>query len=127
VIAAFKSIWQQSGLGTTGLEASFNLNGNPSHFDIHFNATTGERQSQTITLQANTFAIAHVHPNTSTWQPSTANNNSRGLVNGDIEIANAKALQLYIVSREGLGYYNGTKRTPPLKVRNGLDWMNPCK
>jgi RHS repeat-associated protein len=37
VISAMKTIWAQSANGTSGAEASFNVNGRPSNYSIHLN------------------------------------------------------------------------------------------
>jgi RHS repeat-associated protein len=127
VISAMKKIWAESVNGTSGAEASFNVNGNPSNYVIVFNPYTNQRGFQTIQLQGTTFANFHVHPNTSTWQPSTLFNNAQGNTNGDTGVADDHNVHIYVVSRQGLGFYDPTKGPPSVNLRAGMDWAKACK
>ena len=124
VIAAMKQIWEQSANGTSGAEASFSVNGNSSNYKIVFNPFTNERSSQTFQIVTGgaspMFAIFHVHPNTSTWQPSTPGNNYEGNTLGDTGLADRFQLQMYVVSQQGLGFYD-PKTKATTQLRKGLD------
>jgi hypothetical protein len=56
-------------------------------------------------IPGTTFALFHVHPNTGSWQPSTPGNNYDSNRYGDTGIADKFNLQMYVVSRAGLGFY----------------------
>ena len=62
----------------------------------------------------------HVHPNRggrNAWRPSEA----------DLKAANQRrSTQWYVVSREGLGFYDPLAKAPPAKLRPGLEWGSPC-
>ena len=126
VIAGMKKIWGQSGNGMNGTEASFNVNGSPGNYSLFFNPFTNQQQSQSFRLQANTFANFHVHPNSSSWQPSTPSNNATGNGLGDVGMANRTGIQIHVVSRQGLGFYDPKTKLAPVRLRPGMDWSKPC-
>jgi RHS repeat-associated protein len=72
------------------------------------------------------FALFHVHPNTGSWQPSTPQNNYEGNGLGDTGVADKFNLQMYVVSRAGLGLYDPTTKGPSTLVRPGMSWTKPC-
>lgn len=126
VISAMGKIWGQSSNGASGVEASFRLDGTTSSYSIVFSPFTNQRNSQSLTIiPGTTFAIFHVHPNTGSWQPSTPQNNARNGL-GDTGIADTYNIQMYVVSRNGLGYYNPETRGPSTLVRSGISWMTSC-
>ena len=121
IIAAMSTIWSRSQNGESGIEGSFNVNGSPSDYRIVINPTTNQLMKQEIRYQTNTFAIFHVHPNRSgrnAWRPSP----------DDLTLAagTKRPLQWYIVSREGLGFYDAATKQPPTRLRPGLEWGTPC-
>jgi hypothetical protein len=127
VISAMKKIWAQSSNGTSGAEASFRVDGDPANYNIVFSSFTNQRNFQNLTIiPGTTFALFHVHPNTSGWQPSTPENNSEGNAYGDTGMADKYNLQMYVVSRNGLGFYDPATKLPGIQLRPGLDWTKPC-
>jgi RHS repeat-associated protein len=130
VISAMRTIWTETSNGTSGAEASFNVNGSPSSYSIHLNPFTNQKAFQTIPLQADTFANFHVHPNSTgpdNWKPSTPQGNSQNNGQGDIGMADRNGIQIYVVSRTGLGFYDPATRRPPVLLRQGMSWAGPCK
>lgn len=127
VISAMKKIWAQSGNGTSSAESTFMLNGSPEKYKIVFAPYTNQPNSQTIKIQGNTWALFHVHPNSSTWEPSTPGNNAENNGLGDTGLADKEDLQMFVVSSRGLGYYDpNTKKLPTKPLRENLDWTQPC-
>lgn len=123
-----KTIWAQSGNGTSGAESSFRVDGTPTNYKIVPSPYTNQRNSQSVKiLRGTTFALFHVHPNNTDWQPSTPQNNFEGNKYGDTGIADKFNLQMYTVSRSGLGFYNPGTKTPPTLLRPGLSWATPCE
>ena len=126
IIQAMKGIWRQSGNGTSGAEASFRVDGSLTNYRIVPQPFTNQSHSQTLTIiPGTTFALFHVHPNTSGWQPSTPGNNYEGNRFGDTGYADKYNFQTYVVSRKGLGMYDPATRTSSL-LRPNLDWTKPC-
>ena len=127
VIAAMKTIWGQSSNGTSRAEASFRLDGSPANYNIVVSPFTNERDKQKLTIKpGTTFALFHVHPNSSDWQPSTPGNNAEGNPYGDTGVADKYNLQMYVVSSKGLGFYDPATKKPSVQLRPGLDWTKPC-
>jgi RHS repeat-associated protein len=128
VIAAMKRIWGQSHNGMTGNEASFRLNGSAQNYTIIPSPYTNEVNKQSLTINpGKTFAVFHVHPNSSDWHPSTPTNNAEGNPFGDTGVADKYNLQMYVVSSKGLGFYDPATRKPAVQLRPGLDWARPCQ
>jgi RHS repeat-associated protein len=101
VIKAMKTAWSQSGNGSSGVEAGFNLNGTPNNYKVAANSYTNQQKKQSVTINTSgpnkTFAIFHVHPNGSGGNPSTPDNNSEGNKLGDTGIADKYNLQIYVM------------------------------
>jgi hypothetical protein len=72
-----------------------------------------------------TFAIFHVHPNSSGMNPSTPENNYKGNNFGDTGIADKYNLTFYVMHKNGLTVYDpATKKSTTL--RDNLEWVTPC-
>ena len=129
IIEAMKLIWIRTGNGSSQAEAAFNVTGvaAPGKYRIWPVPFTNQSGYMDLVLPAGTFANFHVHPNNSGGMPSTKDNNRRGNGVGDTGTANRAGIRIYIVSREGLAFYDGITRQPAVKLRNGLDWTHPCK
>ena len=129
-IAALNKIWAQSKNGSTGVEASFNVNGDPGNPEIVVNSYTNEVKSQKLTINTSgvnkTYAIVHVHPNASGGNPSTPGNNYLGNGVGDTGIANKFGIKFYILHRTGLRVYDPQTKTTTL-LRPNLESLKPCK
>jgi RHS repeat-associated protein len=142
VIDAMKRAWARTANGTKGNEAGFVLNGSPSNYSIvdTKSGNTQNEQKMTITRAVPggppaTFLLFHVHPNSSTRNPSTPDNNAKGSSkHGDTLIADTYQARgqtiLFLVGhRNGLTMYDPSK--PPgqrlTNLRENLDWTNPCK
>lgn len=125
VIDAMKKIWAQSSNGGSGAEAAFVLNGSEDQYQIVNQGFTNQRNHMTMRIQSDTFAIFHVHPNNSNWKPSTPGNNSENNGKGDTGVADEQGVDMYVVSKDGLGFYDPSTKEIT-KVRNGLDWTKPC-
>jgi hypothetical protein len=123
-----KNIWGASASGTSGVEASFNLNGNPSNYTVQMNHFTNQRGKQSIAINNQnspnpTFDVFHVHPNNSGPYPSTPNDSADG--KGDTTVGDTYGISMFVVSSRGLTVYDpGTKKSSML--RQGFDWMKPC-
>jgi hypothetical protein len=112
-------IWQYSGNGKSGEENSFNVNGTLDKYELKRNEITNEHMQQSIgRVPAETFAIFHVHPN------STGN---LGWMASGPDRTNAFRIKryYYIVSKAGLGFYDYRTREVSL-LRPGLQWINAC-
>src|ERR1035437_4708190 len=128
VIDAMHTIWNMSGNGTTGNEATFVLNGTPEAYRIVIEKASNEHMQQTIYMWPTTFAVIHVHPNASGEYPSTPTNNYAGNGMGDTGMADKIHADIYVVSSRGLtAYYPATKNTTML--RRNFEWYNAknCK
>ena len=121
-IKAMQHIWRQSQNGMSGIEASFMVNGTPEAYTIEQEKMTGERGMQTIIeYPGQTFAIFHVHPNSSGQYPSTPSNNYANNGHGDTGMADRWKIDIYVVHRNGLSVYRWkTKET--MLLRHGMDW-----
>lgn len=120
VIKAMGQIWAASSNGSTGIEATFILNGTPDAYKIEMEHPSNEYGKQHIYTRPSTFAVIHVHPNMSGEYPSTPANAYSGSL-GDTGMADALKLDIYVVSNRGLTvYYYKTKVTA--KLRDGVDW-----
>jgi hypothetical protein len=76
-------------------------------------------------IRGTTFAVFHVHPNSTTRNPSTPGNNYLGTGRGDTGIADDFNIRFYVMHAAGLTMYDpATKKTTVL--RNNLDWTKPC-
>lgn len=121
-IKAMKFIWSESNNGLSGVEASFMLNGTPEAYTIEQEPMTGEKGMQTIIeYPGSTFAIFHVHPNSSGQYPSTPSNNYMDNGMGDTGMADKWKIDIYVVHRFGLSAYRWqTKET--VLLRTNMDW-----
>ncbi|MFN7949555.1 MAG: hypothetical protein U0Z53_29630 [Blastocatellia bacterium] len=134
VIKAMNRAWAQTQNGMSGNEAGFVLNGSPSNYTIVDTKSGYTKNEQKMTVYDDTFLLFHVHPNSSTRNPSTPENNARGDRNsGDTTISDRFQSQqpprtiLFLVGhRTGLTMYDPrTKKNTDL--RENLDWTKPCK
>jgi hypothetical protein len=125
VIKEMKRAWALSMNGTTGNEAVFMVNGSTSYPSPRPAKTGNFYKSDKIIPQGNTIAIFHVHPNSGLMWPSTPDNNWEHNGKGDTGEADARHLDMYVMSRDGLTYYDHLiKRS--FMLRSGLDWTQPC-
>jgi hypothetical protein len=133
VIKAMERAWQRTTNGMSGNEAGFVLNGSPSNYNIMDTKSGNTRNEQKMTVYGNTFLLFHVHPNSSTRNPSTPENNARGDKNfGDTLISDRfqnqqppRTILFMVGHKTGLTLYD--PRTKQVTVlRNNLDWMKPC-
>jgi hypothetical protein len=122
VIKAMKHIWNESGNGMTGIEASFMLNGTPENYRIEQEKMTGEHDEQAVVIYpGQTFALFHVHPNNSGQYPSTPSNHYGTEGHDDTYLADKYHLDIYVVHQRGLSVYRWkTKET--VLLRQGMDW-----
>jgi len=128
VITSLKTIWQESGNGTTGIEATFIVSGADGFYSIDIMPHTNEKDKQTVYVYNTTFALFHIHPNNSGAYPSTPSNNIAGNGLGDTGWADKDHFDIYAASSRGLTvYYWQTKKMTIL--RGGLTWMSQkgCK
>lgn len=134
VIEAMKRAWGRTGNGTSGNEAGFVLNGTPNNYTILDTKSGYTKNEQQMTIYGDTFLLFHVHPNSSTRNPSTPENNARGDKKyGDTTVSDRYQGQqpprtiLFLVGhRTGLTMYD--PRTKQLRnLRENLDWTNRCR
>ena len=123
VVRAMQRIWNMSGNGTTGIEATFILSGTPDNFTIEYEPMTHEQGQQHIYLNANTFAVFHVHPNNSGKYPSTPANNYAHNGKGDTGMADANRLDVYVVHRDGLTVYRSSTKVT-VSLRDNMSWTS---
>ncbi len=124
VIRAMNHIWLESDNGTTGVEASFMLNGSPESYSIEQEPMTGEKDEQRVTLYpGQTFAIFHVHPNNTGQYPSTPSNHYGNKGQGDTALADENHIDIYVVHRLGLSVYRWQTKDTAL-LRWGMTWDN---
>ena len=102
--------------GITGVEASFNVNGDLNNPQIVINSYTNQRKSQSIKIiisgSDKTIAIVHVHPNDTGGNPSTPDNNYLNNGIGDTGIADKYGIKFYVLHKTGLRVYDPqTKKT----------------
>lgn len=115
--SAMSDSWKSSGYGYTrwgytGFEAGFVLNGNKEHFTIEKVGWDNGIGLLHMTVNPTTFAMYHVHPNTSLPTPSKA----------DVDIANKYHVLMFVMSRFGLYVYDpDTGMTT--KVAQNLEWL----
>jgi len=58
--------------------------------------------------------------------PADSVSNGAGNRMGDTGVAIEHNIQIYVISREGLGFYDGKTKGPVIRVRPGIDWLKPC-
>jgi len=127
-----KRAWARTGNGTSGNEAGFVLNGTPSNYTIVDTKSANTQSMQKMEIFSNTFLLFHVHPNRSTRNPSTPDNNALGRRDaGDTYISDKYQAQgqtiLFLVGhRTGLTMYDPRTKTVSM-LRENLDWTNKCK
>lgn len=108
--------WRRTANGHLGTEAGFVINGNSSNYanptsytivETKSGNTTGYQQFViTVGGSAPTFLLFHVHPNESTREPSTSDNNRLGNNMGDTGIANKYNILFLVGHRTGLTLYD---------------------
>lgn len=126
VVNAMKTAWTQSGNGTSGVEAGFRLDGTPKNYSIVRNAFSNQTMHQTMNvIRGSTFASFHVHPNRTTRNPSTPENNYLNNGIGDTGIAGEYNIRFYVMHRAGLTMYDPATRQTTV-LRENLDWTKPC-
>jgi hypothetical protein len=125
VIRAMNHIWLESGNGTTGVEASFMLNGSPESYSIKQEPMTGEKYGQDVVIYpGQTFALFHIHPNNTGQYPSTPSNHYGNKGQGDTAMADEVHVDIYVVHRLGLSVYRWQTKDTAL-LRWGMDWTSP--
>ena len=112
--------WGQSTAGTSGVEATFRLDGATTDYSIVHAPHTNQQMQQRVEITAETFALFHVHPNRGAPEPSAP----------DRAIADAlwqrgRDFIMFTFSRTGLYAYDPSNKSTTL-LRSGLDWLNPC-
>lgn len=122
--------WARTQNGTSGNEAGFVLNGTPSNYSIVDTKSGNTKDYQSFNINTGgpnpTFLLFHVHPNRSTRNPSTPDNNALGNNTGDTGIANRYNLLFLVGHRTGLTLYD-PKVGKPVDLRNNLDWLKAFK
>lgn len=132
VIEAMNRAWRRTQNGQSGNEAGFVLNGTPSNYTIVDTRSANTRNEQRMTIYGNTFLLFHVHPNSSTRNPSTPENNARGDRNfGDTLISDrfyqrGRHIPFLVGHRYGLTMYDPRTRQVTV-LRENLDWTRPCR
>ena len=126
ILKAMKKAWSQSANGTSGVEAGFRLDGTPRNYKVVPNSFTNQQKKQTLTIiRGLTFAIFHVHPNSSSRFPSTPENNADNNKKGDTGLAAEFKLQIYVMHKDGMTMYDWqTKKVTEL--RENMKWLKPC-
>jgi RHS repeat-associated protein len=129
VIGAMGRAWQESANGQTGLEAGFAVNGSPNGPNgIRYSQSSRETGRTQIYIQPNTFAVFHVHPNTSLpWASQVDRQGANG--------TNAYKItyDMYTMSSQGLYVYHpgGPITSGRTAVRGGPgsqnSFLNPCQ
>jgi hypothetical protein len=136
-----KRAWARTSNGTSGNEAGFVLNGSPSKYTIVDTVSSNTKNTQTMKIYSDTFLLFHVHPNSSTRNPSTPENNALGNPNGGDTAVSVRyfnqtpstVIQFLVGHRSGLTLFDprthniNLKGTPPTVLRENLDWTKPCK
>ena len=122
VILAMSVAWMQSVNGTTGVEATFRVDkvdDSTDAYSIVPQPYTNEQSKQGITIIPGvTSAVFHVHPKGKDPKPSS----------GDIEGADKYGYLIFTMSYDGLWVYDPKADNPePVKLRNDLDWLEPCQ
>jgi hypothetical protein len=120
VMKAMGKAWSQSAAGTSGVEATFRLDGTPKAYTVVHAAHTNEQMQQQVEIVSGTFSLFHVHPNRGAPEPSQ----------GDRDIADrlwreGRDFVMFTFSRSGLYAYDPSNRSTTL-LRNGLDWLQRC-
>jgi hypothetical protein len=117
VIAAMKEVWMRSSNGTTGIESTFRLDGNPSDFEVVTSLPTNQFMSQRVAIiPGRTFAVFHVHPTRGDARPSRT----------DRALADRYGLKMVTIHICGVFEYDPVERKT-VKVRDGLAWSSPSK
>jgi hypothetical protein len=107
---AIKTIWLQTGNGTTGVEAAFTVNGTPDSYTIEMTRSDGQIGQNHVVVYSDTIAIFHIHPNFGSPKLSTTRNHYGKESHGDTWIADKHQLDIYAVSKYAIwAYYWRTK------------------
>ena len=114
--------WARSSNGVSKVEATFLLNGSSGNYTVRDAPQTNESMKQNLSLQADDFALFHVHPNGSIGPPSET----------DINLANdlfskGRDFIIYTFGNGGLWAYDPKIGGKPQLLREGLDWLRPCQ
>lgn len=132
VIKAMGRAWARTVNGSSGNEAGFVLNGTPSNYSIVDTKSGYTQNTQKMKIFPDTFLLFHVHPNSSTRNPSTPKNNALGRKDaGDTFVsdtyqAKGQTILFLVGHRTGLTMYD--PRTGAFKdLRENLDWTEKCK
>ena len=117
VIGAMKNAWAQTVNGSTGVEATFRLDGSPSEYKVVVLPFSNEfRKQKVLIIPGKTFAVFHVHPTVTNPAPSAQ----------DRTIADKFKMKILTIHRRGMYEYDPvTKKTT--RLRHGLDWLNPIQ
>jgi hypothetical protein len=130
VIEAMERAWSRTQNGASGNEAGFVLNGTPSSYSIveTKSANTKGYQKFTITTGGSnpTFLLFHVHPNSSSRNPSTPDDNSLDNNAGDTGIADKYKVLFLVGHRTGMTMCDPSTKKVTLICEN-LNWLKPCE
>jgi hypothetical protein len=118
---AIKTIWSQTGNGTTGVEAAFTVNGTLNNYTIEMTRSDGQIGQNHVVVYSDTIAIFHVHPNFGSPKLSTTRDHYGKESRGDTWIADKHQLDIYAVSKYAIWvYYWQTKQM----VKLVDDWVD---
>jgi RHS repeat-associated protein len=120
VIGAMMTAWNQSSAGTSGVEATFRLDGTPKAYGIVHAPYTNEQMRQTVEIASDTFALFHVHPRRGDPKPSEGDR-----VLSDRLYGEGRDFVMFTFSTSGLYAYDPSNKTTTL-LRQGLDWLKRC-
>ena len=113
VLSAMKRAWMQSGAGTTGVEATFRLDGSPSDYQIVAARRTNQIRNQNVPIiPGTTFAVFHIHPLGTEPDPSP----------NDVRVADKYGFRIYTMHHRGLYEYDPVTRKTT-KLLHGLRWL----
>jgi RHS repeat-associated protein len=106
------------GIGSTSLEAGFQLTGTPGNPGYVRLPRTNEDSRISFVPRPDAFGIVHTHPRTKGSAPSSQ----------DIEMANKTGLKVFTLSIDGLYMYSpGDAKPPRQPLRPGMSWTRPCR
>jgi hypothetical protein len=120
VIRAMGNAWAATTNGTSGKEAGFSLvgPGNQQYSIVPTGAFSSDQLcNANISFErGSTLAIFHVHPNSCEPNPSGTDKDASRLIGAPI----------YTFGRQGLYVTDPKAPNGWRKVRDGMDWLNPC-
>jgi hypothetical protein len=112
VVQHMGSAWKSAGNGNTNEESSFiMLKGSPVPVPM---PPTHDYHKETFSIEPDTQAIFHTHPNSADPMPSDA----------DKKIADKFHVQMYVMSSKGLSLYDPATKTTTFVSQN-LDYLPP--